>query len=167
MKRLILPVSLLFAMLVSAPAIAGDFDWKKELERDLVTVEDGTMKYSEKQLCTFPRDGKKIGMLITWKASAPAKGVLSRDQFVANVSKLSMVIILGMMLPDKGEFSSVTGKLNCVPADSAAKKDIPATTVPVSAATHFNEKGIDVVLKFEDEKATKKTLPWQDFFGRK
>lgn len=124
----------LFTLIVVAcsfsPVGAQDRDWKKELNRDLVTISDGTMNYSELQLCTIKNQSKAFQ--IQWNATAPQKGVVSRDNFVAIIVTVQAVFKTRIAQELKMSLDAYTKMVSCMPAESAIGKPELEITITMS-----------------------------------
>lgn len=158
MNRRIIFLAILSAILWAAPATAGDFDWKKELNRDLVTVENGKMKFSEYEVCTR-KDKKKLALQFHWTAEAPAKGLISRDQFVSNVTGFN-VAFLGEMMAQAGmSLSDFFDKVTCKPVDK------PIGKVDIKLHLQFAEGGLQIQFSAPGKKESRQaTLTWEQVF---
>lgn len=86
----VLVVLILAGFLV--PPAAAQQDWKQQLAKELVTIKDGKMVYEEYDLAkiTLP-DYQPVQLQLKIHSEAPANGVISRDNFVALTSSLTLV----------------------------------------------------------------------------
>ena len=90
--------ALTLPLLVATSALAADPDAGAGRRlRDLVRVRDGKLVYEDVSLCTLQApDGTSSRFQVRSRAEAPAHGTLSRDVFVALVSRIETEISLGM-----------------------------------------------------------------------
>jgi hypothetical protein len=157
MKHLFLVVALLCPMLLAGPAAAEDFDWKKELKRDLVTVEDGKMKYSQYEVCT--REGNSKALQFLWTAEAPAKGLISRDQFISNVTGFNVAFVAELMSRRGMTLSDFIDKVTCKPVDE------PIGNVDIKLGLVFASGGLQIQISGADKKDVKQmTMTWEQVF---
>ena len=73
-------------------------EWEKMLKRDLVSVRGDKMIFQNHSLCKFGEKGqeKTVQLQVKTYGEAPAKGVISRDNFVAMNTELSTVFVLSV-----------------------------------------------------------------------
>ena len=131
------------------------FDWENELQRDLVTVEDGKMTYSELQLCEV--EGTSRAFQTRWKAEAPEEGLISRDQFVATVTQLEQTMVIELL--DKADISvsDYFDRVDCEPTDNAIGE------VDLSVTITFAERGMQRVIE-TGETTKRRTMTWDSLF---
>ena len=82
MRGFILLTALVFASLAPLDICAEEKDWEKDLLEELVNVKDGKMTIQEYGLLSFPATPNKK-VQIRLYSEAPAKDVITRDNFVA------------------------------------------------------------------------------------
>lgn len=157
-------LSLFCVVLVGLVAVAGtawaeddddDFDWKEELQRDLVTVENGEMTYSETELCEI--EGSSRSMQVRWEAKAPEEGVLSRDQFVAMTTEINLVTLFGFLERANVSLSDYLDRVSCQPIDDAIGE------VDMTLSVTYAERGLQFAVQ-TDEGTKRYTSTWDDVF---
>ncbi len=156
MKRLFLPISLFLAVLFAAPVAASAYDWKADMKRDLVTVEDGKMKYSELEICEV--EGKSKAIQIQWNAEAPAKGLISRDQFVASVAGFSVAIMAEIAAAKGISITDFFDKVDCKPAEEAIGN------VDATVSMIMSKGGMQMRVKGVGGKQMQRTMTWKQVF---
>jgi hypothetical protein len=96
MKRFA-PIASLLALALAAAGAAGTARADERLLRDLVRVEAGKLVYEDVSLCTLaPPAGAASKFQVRSRAEAPATGTISRDAFVALISRIETELSLSM-----------------------------------------------------------------------
>lgn len=152
MKRLT-PL-LLVCAIFAAPTTANAQQWKAELKRDLVTVKDGKMVYSEVEICELK--GQTETLDVRWNATAPAKGVISRDQFITFMNSFEASFVAQMM---KARGLDYFDDVDCNPP----KKEVEKVNMTISVT--LDAKDIHVKMKTPGKEPKEMTMKWTDMFG--
>ena len=88
------------------PTLAADPPWAARLRADLVRLQDGKFVYEDLALCAISSTGQaNKNVQIRSRAEAPARDVISRDQFVALVSQYETILTLGLTAAAQGRLS--------------------------------------------------------------
>lgn len=157
MKRLT-PFLLLACALFAAPSTANAQQWKAELKRDLVEVKDGKMVYSEVEICELK--GQTDSLDVRWNATAPAKGVISRDQFITFMNSFEASFIAQMM---KAKGLDYFDDVDCNPPKKKVKKD---DKLDMTISVTLDAKNIHVKLEAPDKETKEMTMKWTDVLGK-
>ncbi len=149
MKKIAL-VSFLF--LVSLSTSLAQTDWSKTLNKDLVTVKDGTLNTEDLQLLKFSNDAT-----LQFKTSATGpQGVVSRDQFISVFSSLGTYFLISI-LDEAG-----------VSIDDVDMTTLDKLTGEADIAIHMemNKTGVELAIT-TSEGTEPVSMSWEDFFGKK
>lgn len=126
------PALALIALLAVDPAAAADpTDAATRRLSDLVRVQDRKFIYDDVALCMLaPPGGPASKLQIRSHAEAPSQGVMSRDQFVALISRIETEIALGMADAIPGiRPSQALDALQCAPlAATIGNADVEVVT---------------------------------------
>lgn len=144
-------ISGIFALLIiclSCGAFAQDIDWKKELQRVLVTNSGNQMLYSDLEVCTSSANPRALQ--IQWEATAPKNGFISRDQFIALVTVFRSGFHAEMVKKSNGQ-----AKLDCKPLDAV----IGQVDMKIKVVT--TQGGIQLQIDIPGEKkSSQSTMTW-------
>ena len=84
----------LFALLLTASGMRAQ-DWREQLGRDAVTIKDGRMVYEQAGLVKIEIAGYEPARFqVRVRSEAPARGVISRDNFVALTAQTFVTLFL-------------------------------------------------------------------------
>lgn len=145
MSRWLRSVLALAALLLpAAPTLATEPDAGAGRRlRDLVRVRDGSFVYEDVSRCTLSApDGASSRFQLRSHAEAPAHGTLSRDVFVALVSRIETELSLGMADAIPGLKPSQA--LEALECDQLAA---PQGPVDVEIRTTVTAEGLEVQIE--------------------
>lgn len=82
------------ALLLIAPGLYAQ-DWREQLSREAVTIKDGKMVYEQTGLAKLEIAGYEPARFqVRVRSEAPAKGVISRDNFVSLTAQTFVTLFL-------------------------------------------------------------------------
>ena len=89
-------VTLVWPALLYCGEKSTKLEWEKMLKRDLVSVRSDKMIFQNYSLCKFgEKEGEKsIRLQVKTYGEAPAKGLISRDNFVSMNTELSTLFVM-------------------------------------------------------------------------
>lgn len=86
----------LFSLLLTASGMSAQ-DWREQLIRDVVTIKDGNMIYEETGLVKIEIAGYEPARFqVRVRSEAPARGVVSRDNFVSMTAQTFVTLFLAV-----------------------------------------------------------------------
>ncbi len=143
--------NLMAALLMVASSTSFAFPLEARMS-DLVTIENGSMLMSSYALCKVQRttSARPETLQILFSMEAPAKGVISRDQFVAGGHYVKTMI--------EGRLAS-SHKSNsaCKPLKSLIGE------ADISVKILMNELGMKMTVNSEKTGKLSETTLWEDF----
>jgi len=145
---------LLIALLALSTA-----SYASDRQDDLVQIKLGSFVYEEFSLCKLnvpqPRNSGEFQMRIS--AVAPAKGVLSRDYFIAYVASATTMIQAGMALSAGARIDQISETLTCDEIDE------PIGKVDLELNIRMTKDGIQIeTVDGSTGKATRRTNKWEE-----
>ena len=143
----------IFALLMILTTINGyaQTDWKKELTKNVVKVEDG--KYSVERYVLYTNENMSS---IQVKSSAVAPiNVLSRDKFVAFYSSYTTIIIL----------TAILTKVGIDHLSDLKSKELDKLIGQPDLSIHLEMTNTGIQIQFSvDGETSRQTMTWEDFY---
>ncbi|MCK3684284.1 hypothetical protein [Maribellus sp. YY47] len=144
---------LLFVLFAVLSVNAYAQDWKDELAKDLVEIKAEKMTATDLTLITMLADG--TSMQVKAYAEAPANSFISRDQFVAIFSTLTITLIENML--------SEAGLTESDYKTKTVEIEDLIGTADVELSCYMGKNGIQIVIKAGGEE-NKVTQTWESMF---
>ncbi len=145
MKRLIF---FFLLILVSFTSLKGQSNWREKFKKDLVTIDDGKYHIEEYALITTNDDSYQIKL----SAIAPTD-LMSRDNFVSFYSTYGTVLILKMFEDYSQDKDFDIKQLD----ELIGEPDISISFI-------LTNSGLQVKIE-TDDKVTRQTITWDDYFS--
>lgn len=148
-----------FGLLASSPVLAED--GRRALLRDVVQIEDGQLVYDDLAICQLNLPGKQSPKFqVHSRATAPEKGLISRDRFVAWVTSFENEVALAWA--ESGAVlrpSAALRALRCEPLEK------PIGQVDVEVTMTMTDEGIQLEYK-DTAKGTvvRSSNTWKELF---
>jgi hypothetical protein len=118
-------------------------DGRAVMLRDLVQIQDGRLVYDDLAICRLDLSGKQGRKFqVHSRATAPEKGLVSRDFFVALVTRLETEIALGWA--ESGAVMRPSAALRALRCESLEK---PIGKVDVEITLTMTDEGIQLEYK--------------------
>lgn len=146
MKKLIFTFALLFVGL----SAFSQTDWRAELQKETVTIEDGKYNTTEFQLLKF-QNGGSLQMEIT---SSATLGTMNRDNFITIHTTLGLFTIFGIL----NELGFTLDDVDFEDLDEAIG------TPDLRLLFTMTKNGIQIVITTEDG-TERETMTWEEFFA--
>ncbi len=152
-------VSIICAAMATSPVAAEEKDWSKELEGDIVRVSGGKMNWTEYGFLTLHRQADRR-LQVKWTVEAPARGLVSRDKFVALGTTLQTVLLISIASGGKRfEMEDLSELYTYVDLDE------PIGKVDVTIAIIVAKNGLQVSV--EGAQSRRFTMTWAEALGPK
>ena len=147
MKKLI---GMLFLSVITFSLCHAQTDWRAELQKETVTIEDGKYKSSEYNRIKF-ENGNSIQIAVT--ASATLEN-MNRDNFITLYNTLSLFTIVGIL-------NSAGYNVDDVDYEDL---DEPVGTPEIALDFTMTDSGIVIAVTTEDG-TEKENMSWEEFFA--
>lgn len=158
MKTAVILTCLLVAM---ASQVGGQDSWQDELKQDLVTIQDDKMVIESFSLdrISLP-EYEPVELQVAYYSEAPTTGVISRDNFVAFTTTITVMTILGMF----AEGLSLTAS-EFFDAYETQEIEQPIGRPDLEIKLFMTAEGFQLdLLHTPTDERTRITETWDDFF---